>query len=1504
MAADEATNSSLTSSQVAPQQYMLVGGDTPLNAEAAAIWEQALANASRYLTNLLSDPNREALFADVFGRAGTDAVTFAANLQALLAALGGDGLQIAVDLRSDEELAGAFAAYAASGHTGGERIYVNADKLNSGALDVSLATSVLLEELAHAMDRRLNGGVDSPGDEGQLFAAEVTGVVLTAEQRAVIVAEDDTAVLMIEGVEVLVEQAALTWDITSGDGATITGGTGTWTDGAANWNTGSGDTTWSNTTPDSTTFGGTAGTVTLGGAVTVGSMTFNAGTGNYTIAGGGNTLTLSNSTITTNTAASISAILGGTTGVIKAGAATLTLTGANTYSGGTAISTGTLSVGNGGTSGSIAGNVALANSSSTLTFNRSNALSYAGIVSGTGSVTKSGAGTLTLTGANTYSGGTTISAGTLSVGSGSTTGSIAGNVANSGILAFNRSTALSYAGIVSGTGAVKKSGAGTLTLTGDNTYTGVTTISAGTLSVGSGSTTGTIAGNVVVISGTLAFNRSDALSYAGIVSGAGAVTKSGEGTLTLTGDNTYGGGTYIYAGTLSVGNGGTSGSIASNVALDNSSSTLTFNRSDALSYAGIVRYTGSVTKSGAGMLTLTGANTYSGVTTISAGTLDVSGSAGALTATSAVNISGGTLLLSGSAADRISNSSSITLGAATNSQLQLSGAVTETLGSLTLSGAGARVIDFGSTSGVLTFASLTAASPLSLQIWNWSGTTGTGGGTDRLIISSGSLGGSLSSSDISFYSDSGTSLISSAAMFNGTSSELVPDTIPPTVTISDNNSGTANIGQDVTFTFTFSEAVSGFSAAGINVDNGSKGTFTAVSSTSYTLVVTPTASSSGNVTIDVAASAATDAAGNGNIAPTQYLQPFDTAAPTVTISDNNSGTANIGQDVTFTFTFSEAVSGFSAAGINVDNGSKGTFTAVSSTSYTLVVTPTASSSGNVTIDVAASAATDAAGNGNTAPAQYLQPFDTAAPTTTVSSIKLSADSGLSNSDGITNIGAQAITATLSTPLAAAAGAEPAEQLWASTDNGTTWSNITGFASGTSVAWNTTLSGSGTIVMQVLDAAGNNGPPSAGRTYIIDQIAPTTTATVGSVTEGSGGPTIPSGGTSNGTAPLLLSGSLSASLVAGETVQVFDGNTYLGSANVPSGGTSWSYSDLRTLSTGQIVQYTTRVADLAGNQSAGQQNPYNISQSSILPVISINNAGVVEGNTGIKPGAFTVSLSRSSSTPVTVKYEFLNQVGDTATPNTDYTAISGQQTLTFNPGVIALTIGFTVNGDTTVESDETFSLKLSNPTNATFASGAIAPVWATTTIINDDTNTTPTNPNQGVIITASGNFDGSDKVDTLTGDGGVNQINGLAGNDTITGLGGADGLSGGAGADTFTYLSFTDSTLASMDFITDFNVAQTDKIDLPTVPTAVWNRGLITASTLQGALQLAFDDKDPSQVGNQALGANEIVVFQWGTSIARRNTYIASPDGNTSNFDGDLLIKLPNNPGIIAASTFI
>ena len=188
-----------------------------------------------------------------------------------------------------------------------------------------------------------------------------------------------------------------------------------------------------------------------------------------------------------------------------------------------------------------------------LAFNRNNNLTFGGIVSGTGAPTKIGTNTLTLTGDNTYTGTTTISAGTLQIGNGGTSGSIVGDVSDNGVPAINRSDAVTMGGVISGTGTLAKSGAGTLILTGENTYGGGTTISAGTLQIGNGGTTGSISGNMVD-NGVCGFDRSDALTNDGNISGTGSLVKNGAGTLTLTGLNPYSGGTTINGGRLLLNN--------------------------------------------------------------------------------------------------------------------------------------------------------------------------------------------------------------------------------------------------------------------------------------------------------------------------------------------------------------------------------------------------------------------------------------------------------------------------------------------------------------------------------------------------------------------------------------------------------------------------------------------------------------------------------------------------------------------------------------------------------------------------------------------------------------------------------------------------------------------------------------------------------------------------------------------------------------------------------------
>ncbi|HKX65358.1 MAG TPA: autotransporter domain-containing protein [Rhizomicrobium sp.] len=311
--------------------------------------------------------------------------------------------------------------------------------------------------------------------------------------------------------------------------------------------------------------------------------------------------------------------------------ATQIFTGTNTYTGGTIVS-GILQIGDGGTSGSVVGNIT---NNALVVFNRSDTVISANVISGSGALTQLGPGSLIFISDNSYTGGTKISGGALQLGNGGTTGTISGDVVDNSALVFNRSNTISFGGAISGTGSVTQAGSGTLILTGSNSYTGGTTISSGTLAVGNGAIAGSITGDVIN-NGTLMFNRPDSIGFGGVISGTGSVIKTGAGSLTLTGANTYTGTTTIANGTLVIGHAG-SGSVAGSIT---NNAALIFNRSDAVSFANVISGSGTLTKVGGRSLTLSGINTYTGATTVSAGTLNVTGNI----APSAVTVQSGATL--------------------------------------------------------------------------------------------------------------------------------------------------------------------------------------------------------------------------------------------------------------------------------------------------------------------------------------------------------------------------------------------------------------------------------------------------------------------------------------------------------------------------------------------------------------------------------------------------------------------------------------------------------------------------------------------------------------------------------------------------------------------------------------------------------------------------------------------------------------------------------------------
>ncbi len=335
--------------------------------------------------------------------------------------------------------------------------------------------------------------------------------------------------------------------------------------------------------------------------------------------------------------------------------------------------------------------------------------------------------------------------------------------------------------------------------TGASTYAGVARVNGGSLYVGSGGivATGTnpnfastikLAGGTLgakadwasavnlALTGTSSIRAADAsnvahdIALSGVLSGTGSFTKTGDGTLTLSGSNSYTGGTTLTSGTLVLGD---------NYALG-TTGTLTMNGGDLASSAGgrsianpvvVTGTIGGIT--GDNNLTFTGGASGSGNFVVKGtGTVKISGAENSFRPTGIQVNNGGTLLLGGS--NQINSASTaVNLAGGT---LAMTGTMSDSVGALTLSQNS--TIDMGTGSAQLTLYSLGGLTSNSLSIYNWSGNLGTGGGTDRLFLSTTTL---LDLNQIKFFDGGAGSTQIGYATLRLDGGELVPVPEPATI---------------------------------------------------------------------------------------------------------------------------------------------------------------------------------------------------------------------------------------------------------------------------------------------------------------------------------------------------------------------------------------------------------------------------------------------------------------------------------------------------------------------------------------------------------------------------------------------------------------------------------------------------------------------------------------------------------------------------------------------------
>jgi fibronectin-binding autotransporter adhesin len=465
---------------------------------------------------------------------------------------------------------------------GGATAIVDAQAFSGSTLSGGLATIAESQGTASQVNLTL-GSLTRSNDAMVNFTLPTTGTLTVTSSRDLSAALLGTWASVGNGATLAyaADSAAPTGVITSYGGATADAGNlASLTSATTNYTYAAAATPTTNVTGNTLRYTGAATTTALGANSLTLNGLMNAGTGLLTITGTAGSPGLVTGAageldIISNTfGITISSVVSGGGSVVYGGpsAGVLTLSGANTYTGGTFIDSGTLQLGAGGATGTVSatGTITVApgatlaldlngaSNASAVTDNGTVAGTetagvtnvFGGAISGAGGFTQSGVGTTILTGANLYTGATLVNAGALQIGNGSAgsisggttvtistaagalavdlanTGTLSNNITDNGTVVGSEGSGITntLSGIISGTGGFTQSGLGATTLTNSNTYAGVTSINGGVLAL---SFANANSNGIISSSSPLTLGSSGALTETATVSGANNQTFNG-----------------------------------------------------------------------------------------------------------------------------------------------------------------------------------------------------------------------------------------------------------------------------------------------------------------------------------------------------------------------------------------------------------------------------------------------------------------------------------------------------------------------------------------------------------------------------------------------------------------------------------------------------------------------------------------------------------------------------------------------------------------------------------------------------------------------------------------------------------------------------------------------------------------------------------------------------------------------------------------------------------------